>query len=331
MWGIWEQLIHRLFGLGGDGVVRLRLGAGVIFLTVAAFVALCVAAGVVAWALRGDAPFALGVIAILAFVAILLFLGSWVFAHLHPDVAALGGSLYQRLREREIVEAKALPQRPQVAPLPPSTDPDQPPPPDADMLREMLRLRLVLGLGADLDKVSFQAVWHELCVSHYRGEDTSSYLINRSLMRPRNLLKIFNHCRGFATNFDRQKIEDADIEKGLKAYSADLLEELDRELTDVFPEARDLLYHFLDAPGVMTPDDLTAILTGAKVADREKVTDFLLYYGVLGVQAVDSEYFIFNVNYDLKVLKIRAERGGDSIRYIINPAFWPAFGVKEAA
>jgi hypothetical protein len=35
-------------------------------------------------------------------------------------------------------------------------------------------------------------------------------------MRPRNLLKIFNHCRGFATNFNRQKIEDADIEKGLK-------------------------------------------------------------------------------------------------------------------
>jgi len=202
---------------------------------------------------------------------------------------------------------------------------------DADMLREMLRLRLVLGLGADLDKVNFQAVWHELCVSHYRGEDTSTYLINRSLMRPRNLLKIFNHCRGFATNFNRQKIEDADIEKGLKAYSADLLEELDRELTDVFPEARDLLYHFLDAPGVLTPAQLTAILDGAKVADREKVMDFLLYYGVLGIRTADAEYFIFNVNYDLKVLKIRAERGQDSIRYIINPAFWFAFGVEDAA
>jgi hypothetical protein len=202
---------------------------------------------------------------------------------------------------------------------------------DADMLREMLRLRLVRGLGADLNKVNFQAVWHELCVSHYRGEDTSTCLINRSLMRPRNLLKIFNHCRGFASNFNRQKIEDADIEKGLKAYSADLLDELDRELTDVFPEARDLLYHFLDAPGVLTADQLASILTGAKVAEREKVTDFLLYYGVLGIQAVDAEYFIFNVNYDLRVLKIRAERGADTIRYIINPAFWPAFGVKEDA
>jgi hypothetical protein len=202
---------------------------------------------------------------------------------------------------------------------------------DADMLREMLRLRLVRGLGADLNKVNFQAVWHELCVSHYRGEDTSTCLIDRSLMRPRNLLKIFNHCRGFASNFNRQKIENTDIEKGLKTYSADLLDELDRELTDVFPGARDLLYHFLDAPGVLTAEQLAGILTGAKVAEREKVTDFLLYYGVLGIRVVDAEYFIFNVNYDLRVLKIRAERGADSIRYIINPAFWPAFGVKETA
>jgi hypothetical protein len=202
---------------------------------------------------------------------------------------------------------------------------------DADMLREMLRLRLVSGLGADLDKVDFPTVWHELCASHYQGEDTSTYLINRSLMRPRNLLKIFNHCRGFATNFNRQKIEEADIEKGLKAYSADLLEELDRELTDVFPEARDLLYHFLDAPAVLTPAELAAILRGAGVDNHEKMTDFLLYYGVLGIQAGDADYFIFNVNYDLKVLKIRAERGKDAIRYTVNRAFWPAFGIKEAA
>jgi hypothetical protein len=152
-------------------------------------------------------------------------------------------------------------------------------------------------------------------------------------MRPRNLLKIFNHCRGFATNFNRQKIEESDIEKGLKSYSADLLEELDRELTDVFPAARDLLYHFLDTKGVLTNDELLAILDGAHIdpAARETIIDFMLYYGVLGIQTKDSEHFIFNVNYDLKVLKIRAERAKSEARYIINPAFWPAFGIKEAA
>ena len=148
-------------------------------------------------------------------------------------------------------------------------------------------------------------------------------------MRPRNLLKIFNHCRGFATNFNRQRIDDSDIEKGLKAYSADLLAELDRELTDVFPEAKDLLYYFLDAPSVISQSQLVEILTSAKIeADSyEKVIDFLLYYGVLGVHAADQEHFIYSVNYDLKVLKIRAERDGDATRYILNPAFWPALGI----
>jgi len=202
---------------------------------------------------------------------------------------------------------------------------------DADMLREMLRLRLVSGLQGDLEKVDFRTVWHELCASHYRGEETSAYLIDRSLMRPRNLLKIFNHCRGFATNFNRQKIDESDIEKGLKTYSSDLLEELDRELTDVFPEARDLLYHFLDAPAIMTRDQLVEVFDSAKLDPntQDKVLDFLLYYGVLGTRIDDHDYFIYAVNYDLRMLKIRAERGKEATRYALNPAFWPTFGIDD--
>jgi hypothetical protein len=202
---------------------------------------------------------------------------------------------------------------------------------DPDMLREMLRLRLVNGMKGKLDKYDFNTVWRELCLSHYLGEETSSYLIERSLMRPRNVLKIFNHCRGFATNFGRQKISDPDIDKGLTAYSHDLLEELDRELSDVFPAAKDLLYYFLDAPEVITGSHLDALLGEASVdqGDREKVVDFLLYYGILGTRLGETDHFIYSVNYDLKVLKIRAGRHTDTADYVVNPAFWPALGIKR--
>ena len=156
---------------------------------------------------------------------------------------------------------------------------------DADMLREMLRLRFVSGLNADLDKVDFPTVWHELCTSHYRGEELrATYLINHSLMRPRNLLKIFNHCRGFATNFNRQKIEEYDIEKGLKSYSADLLEELDRELTDVFPEARDLLLPLprcASSSGACSPCGTFSMAPESSRFGGWKLTDFLLYYAAV--------------------------------------------------
>jgi hypothetical protein len=82
-------------------------------------------------------------------------------------------------------------------------------------------------------------------------------------MRPRNVLKIFNHCRGFATNFRHTRIEEEDIEKGLRAYSNDLLVELDHELTDVFPAACDLLCHFLDADAVMSDGELSALIRNA--------------------------------------------------------------------
>lgn len=191
---------------------------------------------------------------------------------------------------------------------------------DADMLREMLRLRLVSSMDGDLNKVTFNDVWHVLFTSHYHGEATSSYLIDRTLLRPRNLLKLFNHCRGFATNFNREVIEEADIEKGVRAYSADLLEELDRELNDVFPNAGDLIYHFLDCPACLRREQLETIFKNAHIDPSDYV---------LGIDAEATHYFIYNVNYDLKILKIRAERTGANTRYVINPAFHPALAVKN--
>lgn len=83
---------------------------------------------------------------------------------------------------------------------------------DPDMLREMLRLRLVSGIEGIDEKVSFEEVWRQICISHYRGEESAAYMIERSLMRPRNLLKIFAHTKGFASNFNHTKIDESDIE-----------------------------------------------------------------------------------------------------------------------
>lgn len=203
---------------------------------------------------------------------------------------------------------------------------------DPDLLREMLRLRLVSGLNDEQSKLTFDQVWPTICVSHYSGEDTSSYFIDRSLMRPRNVLKIFNHSRGFASNFNRPKITPEDIEKGLKAYSQDLLTELDHELTDVFPDAKDVLYYLLDAPSEVTKLELVTMLNGADIqsADVDKIIDFLLYYGVLGVTSNGATYYIYDVNYDSKILRIRSNQAGSNIRYVINPAFWPALSIKTS-
>jgi hypothetical protein len=204
---------------------------------------------------------------------------------------------------------------------------------EPDLLREMLRLRLVSGLDGKAKNMDFNQLWQTFFVSHCRGEETSGYLIERSLMRPRNILKIFNHCRGFATNFRHAKIEEEDIEKGLRAYSNDLLVELDHELTDVFPAVRDLLYHFLDAAAVMRDDELGALIksTGVEGANVRRVIEFLIYYGVIGLRNEEGDLYIYQVNYNPKMIQARAQRAGEKALYVINPAFWPALNIKPNA
>jgi hypothetical protein len=202
---------------------------------------------------------------------------------------------------------------------------------EPDLLREMLRLRLVSGLEGKAKSLGFEQIWPTFCVSHSHGEETSGYLIDRSLMRPRNVLKIFNHCRGFATNFRHVRIEEEDMEKGLRAYSNDLLVELDHELTDVFPAARDLLYHFLDAQAVMSDGELSALIRSAGVegANVRRIIEFLIYYGVLGLRTEDGDLYIYQVNYNPKMIEARAQRAGNNAFYVINPAFWPALNIRR--
>jgi hypothetical protein len=207
---------------------------------------------------------------------------------------------------------------------------------DSDMLRELLRLRLISALNL-AKKTSMDQIWRQICVSHYEGEESLSYMIDRSLMRPRNLIKIFNHCKGFANNFGRGKIEADDLAKGMKSYSQDLLMELDRELTDVFPTARDLVYKLLDAKARLSRNELVNVLSiGEDVNDEidelvNKFIDFLIYYGIIGLHTSERDIYIFHVNYDQKVLTTRVERAGDRAEFVINPAFWPVLEIKPVA
>jgi amino acid transporter len=127
---MWDYIVHRLFGIGGEGGAQVRLGAGVVNLTTTAFIAFCVAAAGISWALSRDPYLALAVVGVMAFVGLVYFVGTWIFADKHPDQAALGGSWWLKFRELQI-EAKG---QPDLQVLPPSTDPLQPLPPSSTSL-----------------------------------------------------------------------------------------------------------------------------------------------------------------------------------------------------
>jgi hypothetical protein len=202
---------------------------------------------------------------------------------------------------------------------------------DLDLLGEVLKRRIAFsltGIAAGQD----MGAWAQVCVSHYSGEPWLDFMVGRSLMRPRNLLKLFRSSLSYAINLGHTRIEPDDITRGLRTYAQDLVIEVDRELGDVFPQARKLVYEFSEETAEFSHDDLSTLVQcmGLDQASAERVISFLLYYGVLGVRKTGEEtIYIYDVNYDIEMLRVRIRKWGGSTKYIVNPALWPALKVKS--
>jgi hypothetical protein len=204
---------------------------------------------------------------------------------------------------------------------------------DPDLLRELIRKRIIRALPDNQANTDFSQVWTSICVPIVDGEDSAQYLIDRSLMRPRSLLDLIGHCRGYAINLGHARIEKEDIVKGCNAFSNDLLSELDLEIRDVFPSAENLLFAFIGRPSKLSREELIETLSahGVDEAQLEKVVGILLWFGFVGFVWTDGgTRYIYSFHYNMKVLDGAHKQliAGGHVQYEINPAFAPALGLR---
>ena len=190
-----------------------------------------------------------------------------------------------------------------------------------EILREMINRRI------SKDRIdTFESTWTRYYVPLFKGEASFEFFLDRSLMRPRNLIKMISHTRGYAIN-KRSEIIDADaIEKGLVVYANDVLKEADQELSDVFPKAHDLLYRFFGLPTEYSKNELDAIVGrhGIEPSDVSVVVDHLLYFGFIGIRRPGSDpEYIYDFQYNMKLMEAYIERNRSELLYTLNPAFWP--------
>lgn len=201
---------------------------------------------------------------------------------------------------------------------------------DGDLLRELIRLRIVSnGLDEDMD---FKSAWLRLFVSHYMGEETSQFLIERSLMRPRFLLNLINHCKSFAINLNHEIIEASDIEKGINAYSADLLRDIGYELRDISSETDGALYAFISCPAELSEIEVMNKLkqTGIDHDGAARVLDLLLWYGFLGIRInSDEPKFIYDFSYNKALMDGVKRNSTQTVSLVINQAFWPGLMINN--
>lgn len=204
---------------------------------------------------------------------------------------------------------------------------------DSEMLFELVRRRIARALPEEKQNVNFSTIWTQICTPIMDGGDSAQFLIDRSLMRPRSLLDLIGHCKGYALNLGHQRIEKDDIIKGCRAFSNDLLCELDLEIRDVFPSADHLLYAFIASPTMLTREQLDSTLINHGIANEtlSKVINVLLWFGFLGLVGADGvARYIYSFNYNMKVLDGTHSKllSTGNLRYVINSAFAPALGIN---
>ncbi|MBB6142425.1 VIT1/CCC1 family predicted Fe2+/Mn2+ transporter [Silvibacterium bohemicum] len=201
---------------------------------------------------------------------------------------------------------------------------------DQDMLREMIRRRLIYSGMPDRP---FEELWPQICVSHVAGEDSFQYLIERCLMRPRALIDLASHCLASAVNLGHPKIQVTDIEKGVSAFSSDLVRDIGFEISDVLPEAENVLYAFIGEAQTLPSAALRKLLeqSGMPISKIDEIIKTLLWYGVIGVKRSDGAVTSINdVNYEMPILNgIIRKLETSGVVYQINAAFVSALALSE--
>ncbi len=204
---------------------------------------------------------------------------------------------------------------------------------DSDLLRELLRRRFVSNLPNK--DISFDAIWRSVATTHILGgRESSEYIIQRCLMRPRALLDLLGHCRGHAINLGHEKIEEVDFIQGESAYSTDLVNQISLELEDVFPGGEEGLFALIEAPSLLDNLQLSERIARTRVPpeQHDDLVRLLLWYGVIGVlRKSGEETYIYNVNYEMKILSaLISKRPATELVYVVNRAFWRGLDIEAA-
>lgn len=198
---------------------------------------------------------------------------------------------------------------------------------DPGVFQEIVRKRI--NASTDLQG-SFREVWPILFESHIGTEDSFNYILERTLMRPRDLLTFLHRATEVAVNRGHVKVSSNDIVQAEKSYSEDLVLVTAYEIGDTHPQFADLLYAFQGVPRTVSLPEMEVVLgkVGVKSLDMQQAIELLLWYGFLGTagRTSDEDKYSYQVRYNLRHLLHPIEKG--EAKFVVHPGFRTSLGIK---
>lgn len=195
---------------------------------------------------------------------------------------------------------------------------------DPELFKDIILRRIVYSTG--LDK-PFDVIWPYFFETHVDGQESFSYILDRTLMRPREALRFIRECINTAVNRGHDKVTQDDILQAEKTYSEDLLVDVTLELRDVAPDYADIPYAFIGCTETLAEEEVRRRLGEVHVtANRlEDVISLLLWFGFLGIHAgTDEQRYSYQFQHDLKKMRSTSKY----TTYCIHPGFRKTLGCE---
>ncbi len=193
---------------------------------------------------------------------------------------------------------------------------------DIELLKELLLKRFIYQ-APELSG-NFEDVWANLFELHVFGENSFQYIINRTFLRPRDVLNFVRKCIQIAISRNHDRVSTEDIQIAEQQFSEDMRNELRYEIRDIFSSEKDMLLAFMSANKYLTKEDIQLILfdVGIQEENIERFIDILLWFSFLGVKKGEDEYYSYNFLYNLEKQKLLIKNEGPtSVCFCIHPAF----------
>jgi hypothetical protein len=191
---------------------------------------------------------------------------------------------------------------------------------DVDAFREIVRRRI--ESSTDMQG-SFDEMWPRLFAAHIGVQESFTYLVERTLMRPRDLLNFIQRCVEVALNRGHARVEETDVRQAEASYSEDMLYGLVLEVEDTHADLADALYAFHGAGPFLSEEQVREVLgrSGVQSDALEESIELLLWFGFLGIQDDETheERYSHDVRFNLRQLTHPIQIG--KARYALHPAF----------
>ena len=196
---------------------------------------------------------------------------------------------------------------------------------DLEALKQLVYRRMLTSVQQES---TFESLWLSFFQAHVEGEESFSYIVNRTMMRPRDILRLLRECVNVAVNRGHEKVSESDVIQAEKRYSEDQLQEISFELKDISPEYGDVIYGFIGCLTTLDREELRDRLRLMAVPDAScaHVEGLLLWFGFLGVMNSDGEER-YSYSYQYGVDRMLREACTNPT-FVIHPAFRSALGCK---